>query len=387
MKEELIEKNVSQANDVEETEATEALETNADANSSENGGEHSENVEVTGHQEDMVTDKDLPPGVTEEPQDPEHMDLRRVQGYPKWVKAYLNVSDDEGHLHGNLDLEKEVKTLCEDLESMDLDMEEDPDLWVNKIKDLTLRYNSTINMRENTCAGVFTTYRIRLGKLFNFQKELVKNRLKLKWTEWFPENYPTISLRSAQEYMKIAEYPGAIRYAVFGKQRLLQITRQIGKPEGDDPFGKFLEDNGIDFNPEVDSHNEELNKVTDIAIARQKLNREGLEEVNDDKVEELVRKGIELNPNRVNELKLVQAIPEDLTEYVDRLIETGGKVDRIMTPERKAGSFKKTLDRFLDETDNAIEDDEYLSEVNLELWSQLKEKVLTLEQKITSMTN
>jgi hypothetical protein len=346
MKEELIEKNVSQANDVEETEATEALETNVEANPSENGGEHPENAEVSMHQEDMVTDEDLPPGVTKEPQDPEHMDLRRVPGYPNWVKAYLNVSDDEGHLHGNLDLEKEVKTLCEDLESMDLDMEEDPELWVNKIKDLTLRYNSTINMRENTCAGVFTKYRVRLGKLFNFQKELVKNRLKLKWTEWFPENYPTISLRSAQEYMKIAEYPCAIRYAVFGTQRLLKIARQIGKPEGDDPFGKFLEDNGIDFDPEEETNHEELNVVTDIAIARQKLNRDGLDEVTDDKVEELVRKGIELNPNRVNELKLAKA-QGDLAEYVDGLIENGGKADPIMTPERKADSFKKTLDRFL----------------------------------------
>jgi len=386
MEEKLIEKNVYQASDVQETEATEALETNEEANLSENGGEHSENAEVTEHQEDIITDKDLPPDVTEEPQDPEHMDLRRIPGNPKWVKAYLNVSDDEGHLHGKLDLEKEVKALCEDLESMDLDMEEDPDWWINKIKDLTLRYNSTINMRENTSAGVFTKYRIRLGMLFNSLKELVKNRFELKWTEWFPENYPTISLRTAQEYMKIAEYPGAIRYAVFGKQRLLQIARQIGKPEGDDQIQKFLEENGIDFNPEVEPHSEELNKVTDIAIARRKLNREGLEEVNDDKVEELVRNGIELNANRVNELKLAKA-QEDLAEYVDGLIENGGKADRIMTPERKADSFKKTLDRFLEKTDIAIEDDEYLSEVNLELWSQLKEKVLTLEQKITSMTN
>lgn len=386
MKTEFTKDEVSKANDVEKTEVTEPSETKADANPSENGGEQPENAEVTRHREDVVTAKDLPPGVTEEPQDPEHMDLRRVQGNPRWVKAYLKVSDDEGHLHGNLDLEKEVKTLCKDLESMDLDLEEDPDLWVNRIKDLTLRYNSAINMRENTSAGVFTKYRIRLGMLFNFLKELVKNRLGLKWTEWFPENYPTISLRSAQEYMKIAEYPDAISCSVFGKQRLLQMARQIGKPEGDHPFGKFLEENDIDFNPEVDSHNEELNKVTDIAIARQKLNKEGLEEITDDKVEELVRKSIELNPNRVTELKLAKA-QRNLSEYVDRLIETGGKVDRIMTPERKANSFKKTLDRFLDETNNAIEDDEYLSEVNLELLSQLKEKVLTLEEKITSMTN
>jgi len=386
MKTEFINEEVSQENDFEETEVTEALETNADANPSENGGEHSEYAEFTEHQEDIITDKDLPPGVTEEPQDPEHMDLRRVPGYPNWVRAYLNVSDDEGHLHGNLDLEKEVKTLCEDLESMDLDMEEDPDLWVNKITDLTLRYNSTINMRENTSAGVFTKYRIRLGMLFNFQKELVKNRLKLKWTEWFPESYPTISLRSAQEYMKIAEYPDAISCSVFGKQRLLKIVRQIGKPEGDHPFGKFLEDNGIDFDPEEETDHEELKTVIDIAIARQKLNREDFDEVTDDKVEELVRKGIELNPNRVNELKLAKA-QGDLAEYVDGLIENGGKADPIMTPERKADSFKKTLDRFLDKTDDAIEDDEYLSEVNLELWSQLKEKVLTLEQKIASLTN
>jgi hypothetical protein len=382
-----MDNDVSQVNDVMEAEATEALEKNGEANPSANGGEHPENAEVTEPQEDIITDKDLPPGVTEEPQDPEHMDLRKIAGYPTWVSAYLNVSDDEGHLLGDLDLEKEVKKLYEDLDSMDLSMEEDPDLWINRIKELVLRYDSTINMRENTSAGVFTKYRIRLGMLFNFQKELVKNRLKLKWTEWFPENYKTISLRTAQEYMKIAEYSGAIRCSIFGTQRLLQIARQIGKPEGDHPFEKFLEDNGIDFNPEVETNHEELKTVTDIAIARQKLNREDLEEVTDDKVEALVRKGIELTPNRVNELKLVKATQRDLAEYVDGLIETGGKVEPIMTAERKSESFKKSLDRFLDKTDIAIEDDEYLGEVNLELWRQLKEKVIALEQKIVSMTN
>ena len=48
--------------------------------------------------EDIVTDIEqkeeeasLPEAVTEAPQDPEHMDLTKVQDYGKWVKAYLNV--------------------------------------------------------------------------------------------------------------------------------------------------------------------------------------------------------------------------------------------------------------------------------------------------------
>ena len=118
-----------------------------------------------------------------------------------------------------------------------------------------------------------------MGMLFNFQKTLVKKKLDRNWTEWFAENYDKSLLRSAQSYMKIAEIPNVIRFAVFGIERISQIGRRIEKPYGEDPIGHFLQENRIEFDSYAETDYQELKITTDIAIARQKLNNEDLEEV------------------------------------------------------------------------------------------------------------
>jgi hypothetical protein len=329
----------------------------------------------------------LPENVTEEPQHKEHMDLRGAKEYQKWLLAYLSVSDDKGEFLGNVDLETAVRRLCEELDQQDLAVEEDPQMWVDRIKELTIRYSTQINFVENISIGAITKYRIRQGILFNFQKYLVKERLNRNWTEWFEENYDKSLFRSVRDYMNLANYPNIVRYAVFGKERLLQIVRQIGKPAGEDPIGAFLEANGIDFDSYAETDYKELKIATDIAITRQKLNSEGLQEVVDEKVDALVRNGIEITVQRLGQMKLVRETHGDLPGYIDRLIATGGKVEPIQTAETKAKSFKKTLDRFLDQTATALDDDQYLGEIDLEVCRQLLEKIQQLQQKLTSSAN
>jgi len=304
----------------------------------------------------------LPPNVTEEPQDKEDMDLRGVKDYQKWLSAYLSVSDDKGEFLGDVDLEAEVK-------------------------DLTIRYSTQTNFAENISIGAITKYRIRQGILFNFQKYLVKERLDKKWTVWFTANYDKSLFRSVRDYMKLAKYPNIVSYAVFGKERLLQITRQIGEPTGDDPIKAFLADCGIEFDSYAETDHQELKIATDIAITRKKLDSEGLEEVADDKVEALVRNGIDLTVHRLGQMKLVKETQGVLPDHIDKLILTGGKVEKIQTPQTKAENFKKTVDRFLDQAATALIDDQYLGEFNIELCRQLVEKIQQLEQKLTPSTN
>ena len=86
-------------------------------------------------------------------------------------------------------------------------------------------------------------------------------------------------------------------------------------------------------------------------------------------------------------MKLVMETRGDLPGYIDRLVATGGKVEPIQTPETKAKSFKKTVDRFLDQAVTALDDEQYLGEVGIELCQQLLEKIQQLEQKLTSSAN
>ena len=138
---------------------------------------------------------------------------------------------------------------------------------------------------------------------------------------------------------------------------------------------------------EAEPDYEELKIVTDIAIARQKLNSEDLEEVSDENIAALIRSGIELTATHVNQMKLVKSTQGNLAQYINNLSETGGKVEPIQTPETKAKSFKKTVDRFLNQAGTALTDDQYLGEVDIELCRQLVEKIQQLEQKLTSSTN
>ena len=100
-----------------------------------------------------------------------------------------------------------------------------------------------------------------------------------------------------------------------------------------------------------------------------------------------IRSGVELTTTIINQLKLVPSTQGNLGQYIDNLIASGGKAEPIQTPETKAKSFKKTLDRFIDQTVTALDDDQYLGEVDIELCRQLLEKVQQLEQKLTSSTN
>ena len=123
------------------------------------------------------TESGLPVRFTLEPQDKEHMDLRGVKDHEKWTDVYRLVSDDEGQLLGDQKLERTVRELCEDLEKINLYRAESPEVLVEKIKDLAMRYTKKLNTAENISFGILTKYRIRQGQLFLFLKILVKNRL------------------------------------------------------------------------------------------------------------------------------------------------------------------------------------------------------------------
>jgi hypothetical protein len=263
----------------------------------------------------------------------------------------------------------------------------EPEAVLQQLIELSNRYVRRVNNAENISIGISTKYRIREGMLFNIQKMIVKKVLKRKWSEWFNENYEKSLLRSVQDYMRLAKIPGVIKYAVFGKEQLLEIDRQIGKPEGKDPIGEFLANKGIEFDPEAEVDIGELKIQTDIAITREKLNNEGLEEVADDKVEALARKGIHLTKGHLRNIKLMQDTNGNLPGYIDRIIDSDGKPEPVLTAEIKAERFKKTVDLFLDQADTALTDDHYLAELNVETIQRIKDKIRLLEQKLSSLAN
>jgi hypothetical protein len=324
----------------------------------------------------------LPEGVTPEPQEEEHMHLKHISDSSSLVRAYLPVSDDQGQLLGDLDLEHQVKEFCDRYK--DPSSIEEPDPIIEEAKELVTRYTLRVNFVDNSLRGTITKYRIREGMLFNIMKELLKKR-NINWIGWFKENFDQREFRSVSDYMKLARTKNIIRYAVFGKERLLMLLRQLSdeQKEQEDPIGAFLEENGIDFNPEQETDDRELRVEADIAINLRKLLKEGITEIPRELVEALVRNGREVERSHIEELKRAQQVPDkDVVEYMKTIIDKNGKPEPIMTPGRKAEGFKKTADRFLKAVDIALGDREYVLQFDRGTYDRLKQKVLDLERLI-----
>jgi hypothetical protein len=181
--------------------------------------------------------------------------------------------------------------------------------------------------------------------------------------------------------MRLAKAKDIIKYAVFGKFRLLQILRQIEDYEKqEDPVGAYLEANGVDFNPEQGTDFEDVKLKADIAINYQKLIAAGLTEIPKEKVEVLVLNGKEVESKHIRDMLLLKNGDGNVVKHFDALIAGDNDPPPVLTNERKAVIFKKTADRFLKVLENAIEDAHYLGEIDQEYYNQIKQKIIDLER-------
>jgi len=342
---------------------------------------------------DIITDMDepnetqLPAGVTEAPRTEEEMHLKHIRQWPDALKVYLQVSDDAGEVLGSKVLEQQVKSFCDQYANPKAEVR-DPAKVLESAKEVATRYTLQINMVESSLTGIITKYRIRQGELFLIMKSLVKATEGPKWIEWFKDNFDGREFRSVQDYMRLAKIPGIIRYAVFGKERLLQILRQLSAADKEtaDPVGAFIERKGIDFRPAEEVDAQELRIEADIAINHQKLLEAEIMEITKEMVEVLVRNGKEVESSHIRELKAAKEADRDIVTRFQEILASDGRVEPVMTPTRKAEGFKKTTDRFLKAMESAIQDAEYLSQVSAETIASLKDKIQHLERLIQPTT-
>jgi hypothetical protein len=319
--------------------------------------------------------------VTEEPRDPEEMHLGLIKHKPSVVKSYLEVSDDKGEVLMEKALEKAVFDHCAKYLPMKVKnlQEKEPEKVLAETKSLAKVYMAQVNFRENTLDGVVCKYRIRQGMLFLIMKKAVK-AAGMKWEEWFVANFKESELRSAQDSMKLAKAKDIIKYAVLGKFRLLQILRQIDNYEKvDDPVGDYLKKNGVDFNPEEETHFEEVKFKVAVAINFNKVKTAGHDGITKRKVEALVRNGLEVESKHLRDMELIKQAGGDVVAYFDKLISSDTGPNPVLDRERKVAIFKKTTDKFLTVLENAIADAEYRGGIEPEVFARLKQKVAELE--------
>jgi len=290
----------------------------------------------------------LPPGVTLKPQHNEHMDMELIKESPPLMDAYVKVSDNLSGLHGNKQLEMKVKKFCDEYSKIDWENEKNPGKLLKKLKDLTIFYTTTLNVADSTMSGIACKSHIRQGMLLLLQKPGVK-AIGKKWEKWFDKNYNKRKLRSAVNYMSVAEIPNAIRYAIFGLTRLKKMKEVIKiTAEDPDPIYTFLSKNKLVFDPECDNPIDEFNKEVDAAVAETLVKK--IEEKNKldygiqaGLINKTVMEGVSFDNKVIRNINLIHESGGDVNDYLKRRYINKGKEFDVIENENKAKGFRKMV--------------------------------------------
>jgi len=290
----------------------------------------------------------LPPGVTLEPQNEEHMDMSLIQNSPALMEAYLKVSDNVSGLHGIEKIEMKAKMFCDLYEKIDWEKEKNPEKLLEDLKKFTAEYSVILNITDSTSQGIAAKSIIRQGIMFRFQKKCVK-MMKESWEVWFKENHNSSHLRSVVDYMSVAAIPNAIRYAVFGITRLKALKKVIKlKAKDTDPIYTFLKGKDFVFDPKSDNPIEEFNREVDAAVAETKIkdieDKKGLDYgIQEGLIKTMVMQGIPFDNKVIRNIHLIHENNGDVNDYLKtRYINKGNEFD-IIENENKTKGFRKMV--------------------------------------------
>lgn len=323
------------------------------------------------------------PNVTNEPQHEEHLNMKVLGNSLPLRDVYLKVSDDEGQFFDNMSLEKTMidflgksKTLAKNI-SADAIKKLLPELI-----DVSKAYNRQINLATSVSNGILVKHQIRLGNMFLYQKRLLKKiDTEKNWLEWFAETYGSGSIRSAQDFMRMANTPNIIRYAVFGKERLIEILRATPSfAASDDPIGAFLGKYQFTFDPEKENFMEDWRSYIDTAIAMEKIRQiEKKEDVelglSFEKVKQLIDGNAPVNNKVINDLVIIKEAGGSPDEYIETSILGNGSKNIQIKRSEKQESVNRISKMLKELVEFYTNDTGALSDINETTVNELKSSV------------
>jgi hypothetical protein len=284
------------------------------------------------------------PTVTDEPQHEEHLHMALLGDSAPLKDVYLKVSDDEGQFFGNTELEQVVKTLLtESRELMKYGSIDQARDFMGKLIEVSSLYHRQLNFATNMTSGILVKHQIRLGHIYLQQKRLLKKiDAGVNWIEWFTKTCGANSLRSAQDFMRLASTPNIIRYAVFGRDRLIEILRGIS-PFGtsNDPIGEFLAKYGFTFDPEKEKFMDDWRAKIDAAISMEKIKKMEKKddiqlEVKFEQIKTLIDNGIPVDSGMISNMVIVKESGGSVADYLETtVLGKGSKPVQVERAEKR----------------------------------------------------
>ena len=338
--------------------------------------------------ENVATETQFAEGVIEEPRNNEEMHLKYIKHSPSLVDVYLAVSDDNGQLMDDQELEGSVTTFIETYKSIKVGDVPDAETVVKELQALYQTYSTRINRADSISEGVITKYRIRQGMLLNIEKKLLRKKGK-QWITHFNNTYGDKGLRSAQDYMALGRTPNIIRYAVYGKERLMEILRAIKELDIDteDPIASFLDHYSIPFNtddPDSDEKMVQLKWQIDTAVAMTKIQKAEFKkeinlDLNPDLVKKMVEHGIKVENGLIKDLFIIKKANGDVNSHLEDLYLNGGKGEEVLGQIKSVAGLPKIAAGLKDTVNYILENVELAESIDSETVKELEKWVLELK--------
>jgi hypothetical protein len=324
--------------------------------------------------------------ITDEPQTEEHLHMKLLGESAPLKALYINISDDAGQFFGNMNLEEKMidflgqsKTLARNGSAEAIKQMMPQLIAVSKA------YQRQINFATNVSNGILVKHQIRLGNIFLYQKRLLKKtNPEMDWTEWFNKTYSSSNLRSAQDYMRLAKTPNIIRYAVFGKERLIEILRAITSfASNDDPIGAFLSKYGFIYDPEGETSMDDWRSNIDAAIAMEKIKlaekKEDLNlELSFDEVKKWVSSNGPLDSKVINDMIIIKEADGNVKDYLETSVLANGRQNIQIERSEKKESVQRISKKLKEIVEFYTKDTSALSEINVSAVNDLKQSVESL---------
>jgi len=330
-------------------------------------------------------------GITDEPQHKEQLNMRVLGDSASLRAMYLKVSDDRGELFGNIELENAMIALSAEAEKVIRTGSSDQAReFMVKLADISSQYHRQLNLATNMTNGILVKHQVRLGQMYIQQKRLFKKIDKTaSWLDWFKDKYRASSLRSAQDFMKLAKTPNIIRYAVFGRERLLEIIRVIDpSSESQDPIGDFLKNYELVFDPEEEVFMEDWRAGIDTAVAMEKIKKIEAKEkislgITLGEIKTVIDGGVPVDSTIISNMLIVKESGGSVTEYLERtvlgkgpqpaLIERAEKKETVQVLSKKLKKLVEFYSRNRDAVSQISEDTVRELKSNFEALTELIE--------------
>jgi len=310
--------------------------------------------------------------------DPLSKEDRLVFDSTSAVEISVAVEGDKGEAAGDPKMFLELEDYCKQPIDKNTALAE-----LDRGTGLQRKWQTITNKYWSRCSATHTKYMLLWGKVWGRMYRLV-DTLGLRWDRWVENNFGPRSIRTVEDWRRLARIPSIEKYAYLGKARLMLIVSALGKIEGNDPIKDLKEEYSIPLDPGEDIPLCDIQEAIEGAVILRRLEKAKIK-VDTELIQKLVRLGAHKNAPLVRDVVIIKNSNGDVNDYLHKLYAKKGELDNTLRgltePQKKLEHFNRAGSKMKELVKEIDKDVTLLEEINLDLLRELIEQLTALRTK------